>query len=253
MSKVLVIVPFPLDEEGVENRRAQLREAGVSDSTEFVFRPVKAGPRLFDSEHDALLGDVALTEVGIAARDEGFDAICIDSLSDSGLGAMRSVFDIPVVGPGRSAILTAMMLGEKFSFITMWEPWSHTYKKTLKSMGLESFCASVRWPTGLVPDFSKLLGGKEEEVFPKLLETSQQCIADGADVIILGSTTMHEAQEFLSQHLPVPVINPGPLSYKLAELFVSLRLTQSRLAYPNPAQPQYAGFTRMLEALADEE
>jgi allantoin racemase len=43
-------------------------------------------------------------------------------------------------------------------------------------------------------------------------------VDDGADVIGLGSTTMHGAHRYLSDRLPVPVINPGPLTYKLAKM-----------------------------------
>lgn len=251
MPKVLVIVPFPLDDAAVDKRRDQLLEANIAPDFEFVFRPVKAGPKLFDSHHDMLLGDVALAEVGISAREEGFDAICIDSMSDSGLPAMRSLLDIPVIGPGRASMLVALMLGDKFSIITMWKPWSLAYKKTLQETGLADHCASIRWPEGLSPDVVQLLGGKEEEIFPKLLETCQKCIDDGAEVIILGSTTMHEAQAYLAERLPIPVINPGPLSYKLAETFLALGLTHSKLAYVPPTVPQPEAFTAMLAAAAE--
>ena len=64
------------------------------------------------------------------------------------------------------------------------------------------------------------------------------CIDDGADVICMGSTTMHQAVPYLREHLPVPVINPGPLTYKLAEFFIGLGLSQSRRAYAKPNVPK---------------
>jgi allantoin racemase len=36
----------------------------------------------------------------------------------------------------------------------------------------------------------------------------------------------------------VPVINPGPLSYKMAEAALGLGLAQSRQAYPRPLHPR---------------
>ena len=44
----------------------------------------------------------------------------------------------------------------------------------------------------------------------------------------MGSTTMHQAVPYLRENLPVPVINPGPLTYKLAECCIGLGLSQSR-------------------------
>lgn len=248
MPKVLVIVPFPLDEQVLQKRRAQLRSVSISDQIEFEFRPVRAGAALFDSHHDLLLGDVALAEVGLSARDEGFDAICIDSMSDSGLAAMRSMLDIPVIGPGRVSFATALMLGDTFSVVTMWKPWALAYKKVLKDAGLGQHCVSVRWPQGLSPDIAELLAGKEDEVFPKLLEASLRCVDDGAEVIVLGSTTMHEAHEYLAERLPVPVVNPGPLSYKVAELMLALGLSHSRDVYHRPKIPKPEMFAAMMAA-----
>ena len=79
---------------------------------------------------------------------------------------------------------------------------------------------------------------------------SGQCIGDGAEVICLGSTTMHQAHGFLAENLPVPVVNPGPLTYKLAELVLGLRLTHSRAAYPKPKVSKDAMVHAMLEAAA---
>lgn len=86
----------------------------------------------------------------------------------------------------------------------------------------------------MMPDLANLLGGKEDVVFPKLRQKGLRCVEDGAEVICLGSTTMHDAHPYLTENLPVPVINPGPLSYKLAEAMLSLGLSQSRRPYPAP-------------------
>ena len=51
---------------------------------------------------------------------------------------------------------------------------------------------------------------------------------------MLGSTTMHEAHAYLAERLPVPIVNPGPLTYRLAQAAVRLKLNHSRVAYPAP-------------------
>jgi allantoin racemase len=103
------------------------------------------------------------------------------------------------------------------------------------------------------PDVENLLGGKEEVVFPKLKAAAEQCIEDGAEVICMGSTTMHQSVPYLRENLPVPVINPGPLTYKLAEFFIGLGLTQSRKTYPKPHVPKLDMLDAMLEAAATTE
>jgi allantoin racemase len=46
----------------------------------------------------------------------------------------------------------------------------------------------------------------------------------------------------------VPVINPGPLSYKMAEAALGLGLSQSRKAYPRPMHPRLDMLQEMMSA-----
>jgi allantoin racemase len=246
MRRILVIVPFPLDDVGIENRRRQLTGLQFDDVT-FDYQPVLAGPATFDSYHDLLLADVAMCEAGLDAQKGGYDAVCVDTVSDSGVAALRSVLDIPVIGPGRASFAAALMLGGSFSVITVWEPWTLAIKKGVQDAGMSGHCASVRFTEGTTPDVRNLLGGKEEEVFPKLQALAERCIdEDGADAIILGSTTMHEVHDYLASRLPVPVINPGPLSYKVAAMLLDLGLSHGRHAYDAPRVPQQDVFHAML-------
>ncbi|NHC62311.1 aspartate/glutamate racemase family protein [Paenalcaligenes suwonensis] len=234
MSRILVINPFPLDEEGVARRAAQGQHVELDPSTELVYRPVRVGSTSFMSHHDWLLADIGIYEAAVDAEKEGFDAVVIDTMSDSGMAALRSVLSIPVIGPGKASMLYALTLGNSFSVLAQWKPALPRYKKVIREYGLERQCASVR-SFDIEPDFVNLTEGKEDTVFPRMLETAMRCVEeDGAEVICLGSTTMHLAAKYLAEHLPVPLINPGPFSYKLAETLLSLKLTHSRHAYPSP-------------------
>jgi allantoin racemase len=249
MYKVVVIVPFAFDEVGLANRRAQLDSVKLGPDIEFHYKPVKAGPDYYDSHHDWTLADVSMFEAGLTAQEEGYHAVCIDTMSDSGMNALRSVLDIPVIGPGRASYLMALMLGSRFSVLTQWDPWKGIYKKGLQECGLADKCASIR-SINMPPDVKNLLGGKEEVVFPKLVEEGLRCVEDGAEVICLGSTTMHQAHAHLAKNLPVPVINPGPLTYKLAEMVLGLGLTHSRVAYPKPHILKVAMTQAMMDGAA---
>jgi allantoin racemase len=252
MSRVCVLVPFALDEAGLANRRLQQESVKLGPDIEFDYKGVKAGPALYDSYHDYVLADLSMFEAGLDAADEGYDAICIDTMSDSGASALRSMVDIPVITPGKASYLTALMLGSKFSVLTQWDGWIPLYKKGCQEYGLTSFLASIR-SINVPPDVSNLLGGKEEVVFPKLRDAGLQCVEDGADVICLGSTTMHQSHAYLAENLPVPVINPGPLTYKLAETMLGLGLTHSRKAYPRPNVPKLAMIHATMDAAAQSE
>ena len=107
MAKALVLVPFALDERGIANRRAQLDYVRLGPDIEFDFRGVTAGPKSYMSPHDFVLMDVAIFEAGMSAQEEGYDAVCIDTMSDSGLDALRSVLDIPIIAPARRRCFSA--------------------------------------------------------------------------------------------------------------------------------------------------
>ena len=136
MKKVLVIVPFPMSAANRKQREAQLDAVELGPDISFHFRPVRAGPANYTSDHDSVLADISILDAGKRAQEEGYDAVCIDTMSDSGLAALRSILDIPVIGPGRAAMLTALMLGERFSILIMWDRWRHLYKKSILELGL---------------------------------------------------------------------------------------------------------------------
>ena len=245
MKKILVIVPFAMSADNLLLRQQQLAGLQFGPGLEFDYRCVKAGPVNYSSHHDFVLADASIFEAGCRAQDEGYAAVCIDTMSDSGVAALRSVLDIPVFGPGKVSMLTALMLGDRFSILTMASRWKPLYKKALDELGLHHKCASVR-AIEVPPDNQGLLSGKEDAVFPLLEAAARLAIeVDGAEVLILGSTTMHQAHAYLEARLPVPVINPGPLSYKMAEAALGLGLRQSRQAYPKPLHPRLD----MLEAM----
>ena len=248
MKKILTIVPFAMSPDNLALRQQQLQGLQFGPDLHFEYRAVKAGPVNYSSHHDFVLADTSIFEAGCRAQQEGFAAVCIDTMSDSGLAALRSVLDIPVFGPGKVSMLSALMLGDRFSILTMPSRWKPLYKKALDELGMHHKCASVR-AIEVSPDNQALLSGKEEEVFPLLEAAAMKAIEiDGADVIILGSTTMHQAHAHLQARLPVPVINPGPLSYKIAESMLALGHTHSRTAYPRPMHPRLDMLTAMMDA-----
>lgn len=237
--RIKVIVPIPMDEAGVSNRAEQLPEEFVRAGFRPEFEAVRWGAALGDSYHDTLLMDWTVFQAGVTAQDDGYAGVLIDTVSDSGLRPLRSALDIPVVGPGEASFAMAMMLGKKFSVLTMWPEWYPLYEKTLTEYGWWKRCASLR-SIDTRPDVTELLEGKEEVVFAKLKAEATKAIEeDGADVIVLGSTTMHQSAAYLDAELPIPVLNPGQVAYKLLETQIELGLSHSKKAFPAPEVPKH--------------
>jgi allantoin racemase len=233
--RIKFIIPFPFDDEGIANRAAQIPGEILGPDTEVECVPVRNSATLVDSYYEDLVFDMYIAEAGLRAEEEGYDAVVMDTVSDSGLSALRSRLTIPVIGPGLVSYAVAIMLGKRFSIITMWDKWTHLYEKNFALYDLKHKCASVR-AVNIPPDVEALFTGKEQEIFERLTEEGRRAIEeDGADVLLLGSTTMHQAGAYMAANLPAPVVNPGPVAIAMAEMFVRLGLSHSKVAYPSPS------------------
>jgi allantoin racemase len=229
-------------------RKAQLPSDLLGPDVEVEFAHVRGGATVVDGYYEALIFEMYIVEAGLRSEEEGFDAMIMDTASDSGLYALRSRLSIPVMGPGIVSYCVAAMLGKRFSIITMWDKWLHLYEKNLDTYKLWDKCASIRH-IGTRPDLTELLSGKESEVGQRLeVEARRAIVDDGADVIILGSTTMHQAGAYLSEVLPVPVVNPGPVAVKITQALVQLGLSHSKAAFPSPETLQDEKFFSLAAA-----
>lgn len=238
MNKVLNIVPVPVPPEALDAFAAQIPPAIVFPGFENVFVCAQAGGTSLDSAYETTLADAFVLEAGCRAEEQGYAAVCVNSMSDSALAALRSRLTIPVVAPSQASMLLAALLGKRFSVVTMWPQWHELYFKAAREHGLTAKLASVR-DIGVPPNAAELLAGKEDFVFEALEREARAAIdEDGADVIILGSTTMHQSHAYLERVLDVPVLNPGVVAYKMCELLVTTGLSHSKRAYPSPSLVQ---------------
>ncbi|MGH8248783.1 MAG: aspartate/glutamate racemase family protein [Gammaproteobacteria bacterium] len=238
--RIKIIFPVPMNEQTRGLIESQIPPEYIRPEFDVQFVGSKRLTTLANSYYDMYIMDTIVIEAGVAAEAEGFSAVCINTVSDSGLAALRSRLRIPVVGPGQASFHLACTLGHRFSILTMWEPWLPLYRKTLKDYGLEHKCASIRH-IDTRPDVQALLQGKEDVVFEKLEAAGRRAIdEDGADVIVLGSTTMHQSHRHLADRLPVPIVNPGLVAYKLCEMLLELGLSHSKRAFPDPETLQDA-------------
>ena len=231
-----MIVPVSVPDVALPGFAAQIPAALIREDIGIDFVGTRNGANLLDSPYEATLGDMWVLDAGARAEDEGYAAVCINSMSDSGLIALRSRLTIPVVGPGRASFHLAADLGKRFSVITMWKRWHWIYEKLALETGLASRLASIR-DIGIRPDTAELLAGKEDIVFARLEAACRAAIdEDGADVLILGSTTMHLSHSYLAPRLEVPILNPGLVAFKLCETLLDLGLSHSKKSYVSPEQ-----------------
>ncbi len=232
--RILMIVPVPVPGVALPGFAAQVPPELIRPDLKIDFVSTRHGASLLDSAYEATLGDMWVLEAGARAEEQGYSAVCINSMSDSGLAALRSRLKIPVVGPGRASFHLAADLGKRFSVITMWQRWHWIYEKLALETGLGERLVSIR-DIDTRPDTAELLAGKEDIVFAKLEAAARKAIdEDGAEVLILGSTTMHQSHSWLAPRLEVPLLNPGLVAFKHCEMLLDLGLSHSKRTWFEP-------------------
>jgi allantoin racemase len=192
------------------------------------------GPVSIESAYDeAMAAPHIVGEVQKAQR-EGFDAVSLDCAMDTVVRAARESVDIPVTSAGEASYLVAMGLCLRFSVVTVLKSTAEAIKDNINKYGFAQRCASVRYARIPVLELKD-----EERAFRAILEEAEKAVAeDGAECIVLGCTGMSSLAIKLMERLHVPVIDPAVAALKLAELYLGMGLTTSRLAYEAPSEKE---------------
>lgn len=229
-----MVLPVPVPAAGQGLFREQIPDGIKRPDSAIEFTFPREGGTVLDSYYEDALSAAFVLEACASAEDDGFDAVCIDTVTDTGIEAVRSRLTIPVAGAGESAFLTACALASRFSILTLWNRWTPAYRKVLARHGLLHRLASVR-DIDTRPDLEALLTGKEDVVFAALEQAARRAIDDdGAEAIVLGSTTMYQSHRHLAERLPVPVVNPALTGYLQCESLLDMGLSHSKRSYPAP-------------------
>jgi len=250
--RIKQIIPFPLGPADLALRAEHVPAHVRAGDTVVETVPVRDSfapdaPRAATTYYEWALLEAFVLEAGLAAEDEGYDAVVIDTTTDSSLRALRSRLGIPVVGAGMTAYAMALTVGRRFSIVTYTDAHRFLVEDSLRGYGLRDHCASIR----VIDAPPVLLDAKPEaqaEEIERFVAEAEAAIADdGADTILVASTTMHKAAAAMAERLPAPVLDPGPIAISVAELLVRLRLSHSKVAYPAPGRIQ----DELLRGLAD--
>lgn len=154
------------------------------------------------------------------------DAVLIACFDDTGVDAVRCLFDAPVIGIGEAAYHAASMIAAKFSVITTLSRSVPGLETNLMRYGLDRKCARVR-----ASDIPVL---KLEEGDPATIDIIRDHIAqaiaeDGAEAIVLGCAGMADLASRLSQEFGLPVVEGVSCGVAMCEALFSAGLKTSRI------------------------
>lgn len=161
---------------------------------------------------------------GIEAEEEGFDGYMITTLPEPGLEDVRAALDIPVVGYGESAMLTAMMMGERIGVLLFIPQIGARVARNAERIGIAGRFAGC-FPAGFA--FNDVLGAFDDpsKVLDTFRASAREAIAQGVDAIIPGEAPLCVllARNGLSEVDGVPIVDGLAATVKMAESLVDLR------------------------------
>jgi Asp/Glu/hydantoin racemase len=229
--KILVLNPNTTRE--VTDLLLAAGQSVAAPGTELIPRTASRGVPYIATRAEAQIGGAIALEMLAESHDE-IDAAIIAAFGDPGLHGARELFDIPVVGMAEAAMLTACMLGLRFSIVTFARALGPWFQDCVDMHGLRDRCASIRMLDGGFRAISEVRAEKEE----LLIKLAHKAIdEDGADVIVLAGAPLAGLAATVKDRIPVPVVDQIGAAVKQAEALVALaprKATAGTFRRPDP-------------------
>ena len=180
------------------------------------------------------------TLVEEVAKRKEVDAVIIGCFDDTGLDALRCIFDVPVVGIGEAAYHAACLVSHSFSIVTTLSRSVDGISNNLNNYGLATRCANVR-----ATDIPVL---KLEENDPASLDLIRLEIKaaldeDKAEAIVLGCAGMADLMTQLSNEFKVPVIDGVACAVGFVEALVAAGIKTSKVSAYVSNSGKYTGLS----------
>ena len=227
--KLLVVNPNTT--ASMTEKIAAAARTAAQPGTEIVAATSRDGPPSIQGYLDAAMCVPGL--LAEARRHPEAAAIVVACFDDTGVDALRCVFDVPVIGVGEAACHAASLISPKFSVITTLSRSVAGLEANLMRNGFDRKCARVR-----ATDVPVL---KLEENDPETLDRIRREIAsaiseDGAEAVVLGCAGMTDLMSMLSDEFGLPVVDGVSCAVSLCEMLVRSGLSTSKVrSYAPPA------------------
>jgi allantoin racemase len=200
--------------------------------TELGFKSVKTGLgeiRDYYSSYFNLLNKSDIVNQFIEAEKEGYEAAMVDCFEDPGVAEAREIVNIPIVGPGETALLMGCLFGQKLGFVNLNEPklfpkneefirknglWDRAVTSPVRGISISTLKAFSRgWLLHNI-------------ITDAVDEKAQELIRDGANVVIVSCCGLGPICTLgglsRARGTEVPILDPIAISLKTAEMLAEL-------------------------------
>jgi Asp/Glu/hydantoin racemase len=208
----------PNTSAAVTERLAASARAAAAADTQIVPLTAPRGVPFIASRAEAQIAGAVVLEM-LAEHHGRYDAAIIAAFADPGLLGARELFDVPIVGLAEAAMLTACMLGRRFSIVTFSTAMGPWFRECVDVHGLGGRCASIRM---LDEPFASLASVQEEKERELVALANRAVSEDEADVVILAGAPLTGLAARVRHRIPVPLVEQTIAAVRQAETLVAL-------------------------------
>jgi allantoin racemase len=214
--KLLIINPN-ISQSVTDLIEAEARRV-ASPGVELTVMTAPFGVAYIETRAEAAVGAYAVMNL-LAEHHEGHDAAIVAAFGDPGLSAAREMLPIPVVGLTEGALMSAAMLGGRFSIIAISRRIRTWYQETVEHHGLAGRLSSIRCLDEALPNIGTVQSDKGEQLLA-LCEAAVR--EDGADVLIIAGAPLAGLARSIAHRVPVPVVDGVSSAVRHAETLAAL-------------------------------
>ena len=206
--------------------------------TEIISVEPNIGPESIEGYYDeAFCIPGLIEEINNNINADGYIIACFD---DTGLDAVRSITDKPVIGIGEAAYHVASIVSGNFSVITTLSRSINPLKHNLKKYGLFEKCVSISAIEVPVLDLEEISNDNLDKLNKGIEKT---ILEDNSEAIILGCAGMSNLAKDLELNHGLPVIEGVSSAVVLTEGLINLQIKTSKIgSYALPRDKNYTGY-----------
>ena len=210
--RVKIISPIKVDEADLRRRQIRYAEHAGQETVVKVFN-LEDGPGTLDTPGDLLFCEHAVFAEGMKTRSNEYDAILIDCVFDPALGALREQAEVPTFGPMITTLPLVRLVADKFSYIARAPRQTEWLIDMAEKYGYADQLASGR-ALGI-----SYLQSRKPSLFDKAMSRQLKAaiVKDGADAVVMGSTTMALSDQVKEAAGSVPLFLPGMVTLRTME------------------------------------
>lgn len=180
--RVKIIPPIRVTDRDLQ-RRQRRYQARAAPDTQIAVCDLPDGPAMLYTPDDLAHCDVAVLREGRATTPEEADAILVDCIFDPSVEALRTETGLPVFGPLRTTLPLVSLVSSRFAVIAALECHCDPLVELIQRYGYSESLVAVRSLGESYPATAEAYAMAMEEQLAAVRQ-------DGAEAVVMGSTTM---------------------------------------------------------------